>query len=427
MAGVGLTDLNGWYKTRYGEAQKLVPEWAVLQGMFPFQERKQLGKDFREPIFLRREQGLTLVNGSNLGTIQTLNAAIPLHSEEAILVSNEIHMRSQIAYGAIAAAWNSGPAAFGSAMDEVILGLDESHRTNVEILMLYGGNSSIGQAASFSGSGTTRTVTISSASWAPGIWSQIEKALVDVYDAVGGTKLNTNATVEFTNIVNPDLKTILITGNSSDMTAIAASPTPVFVLIGAGGATAGSMQGVDAIVTNTTSLFNISAATYSLWKSQSYALPTAAPLTMSGIHAATTRVVNRGGYGNITYLLNPYSWQDICDDQSALRRYTDSTKSEMQNGTMELVFYGTNGGKMTLRPHPMVKAGEAFGLMEDEWVRAGVSDLTSKLPGVGNDDFFLEIPDKTGCEIRNFSSQFVYCRKPAKQVKITNIVPRSAP
>lgn len=426
MAGVGLTDLNGWYRTRYGEAQKLVPEWAVLQGMFPFQERKQLGKDFREPIFLRREQGLTLVNGSNLGTIQTLNAAIPLHSEEAVITSNEIHMRSQIAYGAIAAAWNSGPAAFGSAMDEVILGLDESHRTVAEILMLYGGASSIGTAASFSGSGTSRTVTLTSASWAPGIWIQLEKALIDVYDAVGGTKLNTNATVEMTSVVDPDAKKILITGNSTDMTAIAAATNPVFVLVGAGGATAGSMHGVDAIVTNTGSMFGINASTYGLWKGNTYAV-SSVPLTMGAIHSATTRLVNRGGYGEITYLLNPFAWQDVMDDQAALRRFSDSTKTEMVNGTTELKFYGTNGSAMTLRPHPMVKCGEAFGLMVDEWVRAGVSDLTNKLPGVGNEDFFLEVPDKTGCEIRNFSSQFIYCRKPAKQVKITGIVSRGAP
>lgn len=425
MAGVGLTDLNGWFKTRYGEAQKLVPEWAVVQGMFPFQERKQLGKDFREPIFLSREQGATLVNGSNLGTIQTLNAAIPLHSEEAVLVSNEIHMRSQIAYGAIAAAWNAGPAAFGSAMDEVILGLDDSHRFRVETLALYGGASSIGAVlTSTNVSGGIYDIVMTSASWAPGIWVQGVNMLVDIYDTVGGTKRNTANDVTVTN-VTLSTKTVRLSGNAGEMGTVAAGDVICFK--GAGGASYGSMHGIDAIVTNTGTLFGISAATYSLWKSNSYALPSAAPLTMSGIHAAAGLCVQQGGYGDITFLLSHFSWIDLMDDQAALRRYSDKTKSGMENGTNELVFYGVNGGAMRLKPHPMVKAGEAFGLMEDEWVRAGVSDLTNKLPGVGNDDFFLEVPDKTGCEIRNFSSQFVYCRKPNKQVKITNIVPRSAP
>lgn len=425
MAGVGLTDLNGWYKTRYGEAQKLVPEWAVLQGMFPFQERKQLGKDFREPIFLSREQGATFVNGSNLGTIQTLNDAIALHSEEAVLVSNEIHMRSQIAYGAIAAAWSAGPAAFGSAMDEVIMGLDDSHRYRVEALMLYGGASSLGAVlTSTSVSSGVFDIVMSSASWAPGIWVQGKNMLIDVYDTVGGTKRNTSNNVTVSRVTT-STKTIRVTGDNTELGTIA--PGDVITFKGAGGATAGSMQGVDAILTNTGALFGIDAATYGLWKANSYALASAAPLTMSGVHAAIARIVENGGYGNVTVLVSHYSWVDLMDDQAALRRYTESTKSEMSNGTNELKFFGVNGGTMVIRPHPMVKAGEAFGLMEDEWVRAGVSDLTSKLPGVGNDDFFLEIPDKTGCEIRNFSSQFTYCRKPCKQVKITNIVPRSAP
>lgn len=426
MAGVGLTDLNGWFKTRYGEAQKLVPEWAVLQGLMPFQERKQLGKDFREPIFLSREQGATFINGSNLGTIQTLNSAIPLHSEEAVLTSNELHMRSQIAYGAIAAAWSSGPAAFGSAMDEVILGLDDSHRYRIETLMLYGGASSIGKVlTSTSVSSGVFDLVITSATWAPGIWQQGLNMLVDIYDTVGGTKRNTSNDVTVS-VVTLDTKTIRVTGNNTELGTVAANDVICFK--GAGGSSYGSMHGVDAIVTNTGSLFGISAATYSLWKSQAYALPSAAPLTMSGIHAAAGRVVQAGGYGDITFLLSHFAWIDLMDDQAALRRYTDSTKSEMVNGTNELKFYGVTGGTMTLRPHPMVKAGEAFGLMTDEWVRAGVSDLTNKLPGTGGmDDFFLEVPDKSGCEIRNFSSQFVYCRKPCKQVKITNIVPRSAP
>lgn len=425
MAGVGLTDLNGWYKTRYGEAQKLVPEWAVLQGMMPFQERKQVGKDFREPIFLSREQGATFVNGSNLGTIQTLNDAVPLHSEEAVLVSNELHMRSQIAYGAIAAAWSAGPAAFGSAMDEVILGLDDSHRYRVEALMLYGGASSLGAVlTSTSVSSGVFDIVFSSASWAPGIWVQAKNARIDVYDTVGGTKRNTSNDVVVSRVTT-STKTIRVTGDNTELGTIAAGDVVCFK--GAGGSSYGSMHGVDAILTNTGSLFNIDAATYSLWKANSYPLASAAPLTMSGIHAAAGRVVENGGYGDLEFLVSHYSWIDLMDDQAALRRYTESTKSEMQNGTNELKFFGVNGGSMTIRPHPMVKAGEAFGLMTDEWVRSGVSDLTNKLPGVGNDDFFLEVPDKTGCEVRNFSSQFVYCRKPCKQVKITNIVPRSAP
>lgn len=429
---VAITDLNGWYKTRYGEKQKLVPEFAVLQQLIEFEQRKQLGKDFREPIFLRRSQGVTFNSGSNLGTIYTLNAAIPLASVEAIVTPSEIVMREQLAYGAVAAAYNQGPEAFGSAMDEVILGLDESHRAFVEALMLYGASSTgLGVISAVAANdATSKKVTITSASWSPGLWAQMEKASFDVYASDGTTKRTANALMTFDGFSDVDNKVLILRGNATDVGNLAANDIIVFYQAGAPAtaiASGSTFVGVDAIVTNTGSLFNISAATYNLWKGNTYALPTAAPLTMSALHGAATRVVVRGGYGDITFLMSPYAWQDICDDQAALRRYADSNKKEFVNGATELTFYGTNGGKMVLRPHPMVKAGDCFGLMTDEWVRAGVSDLTDRLPGTGNEDFFLEIPDKSGFEIRNFSSQFVYCRKPAKQVKITNIVPRTAP
>ena len=167
-----------------------------------------------------------------------------------------------------------------------------------------------------------------------------------------------------------DNKVLILRGNGTDVGNLAAGDIIVFYQAGAPAtaiASSSTFVGVDAIVTNTGSLFNISAATYNLWKGNTYSLPTAAPLTMSALHGASTRVVVRGGYGDITFLMSPYAWQDICDDQAALRRYADTNKKEFVNGATELTFYGTNGGKMVLRPHPMVKAGDCFGLMTDEW------------------------------------------------------------
>lgn len=424
MAGVNLAALNGYYKTRYGEKQKLVPEWAVVQDMVEFEERATVGKDFREPLFLQRSQGVTFAAGANLGTIYTLNDSIPLQSQEAVLVPAEITMVESIAYGAIAQAQGAGPAAFGNAMDEVVLGLDESHRFFVEANCLYGQTSIATYTTVTADTATTLILTISAASWAPGIWAQAEKMLIDVYN--GTTLINTVAAIQVTTLVSTTLRQIKITGNASDITAITGTSNYNLVLRGAGGTTSQVMPGIDKILTNTGSLFGIDAATYNLWRSNILTLNNV-PLTMSGIHSAATAVVCRGGYGDMVFLVSPYAWQDLCDDQAALRRYGDDNRKEFVNGANELTFYGSNGGRMMLKPHPMVKAGEAFGLMTDNWVRGGATDLVNKLSGPNNDDFFLELPTQSGVQIRNFSSQFLYCRKPAKQVKITGIVSRSAP
>ena len=64
-------------------------------------------------------------------------------------------------------------------MDEVILGLDESHRAFVEALMLYGASSTgLGVVASIAANdATSKKVTITSASWSPGLWAQMEGQL----------------------------------------------------------------------------------------------------------------------------------------------------------------------------------------------------------------------------------------------------------
>lgn len=426
-ASVSLSTINGFTKTRYGQLRKSIPRWAIIQRLIKFEERARVGKDFREPLWLRGSQGVTFNAGSNLGTVYTLNAPISPQFEEAVLTPAEIMMREQLAYGAMLAAWSAGETAFGNLLDQIIFGMDEAHRFNVEALMLYGGTS-IGTVQTITANtATTLIVQLSAASWAPGIWCQGEKMLIDFYDVVGGTLQNTNAAFEFTSFNDIDNRKILITGNSSDVTTLGTgAQTWVITFRSAGGATAATMTGIDKILTNAGgTLYGINASNYNLLQSSSYAITTSA--TLSTFHTAATRVVQRGGYGKITFLMNPYVWQDLCDDQSALRRFKDDQKREYVQGAEELTFYGTTGAAMSLIPHPMVKQSEAFGLMLEEWIRGGVSDLTNRLPGAGDDNFFFDIPDKAGAEIRNFSSQFLYCPKPAKQIKVSGIVPRGAP
>lgn len=419
MAAVSTTDLNGYYKRVYGEKQKPLPEFAKVQEMFPYKKRAKIGQYFEEVVFVKRSQGITVAGTGVAGGAYALNDNIPLKSVNAQIDGTEIIMREQIGYGAIAAAESSGPAAFGSSFDEIVLGIEEAHRFYLELFLLYG-QTSIGTILTVGAdTATTRYWTLSIATYAPGIWTQAEGMKVDVYDAVGGTKINTNAAVYITTFSDPVARQVFVTGNATDLTNILA--THVIVPIGSG--VAGQVfAGLDKITTNTGTLFGISAATYSIWKGNTFDAG-AAPATMGTFHAASTRATVRGGMGAIEWLLNPYAWQDLCDDQAALRRYASESKQEFVNGTDAIKFYGVNG-VMTFQPHPMVKAGEAFGVQKASFIRGGASDLTTRLPGANNDDFFHEIQGYAGSEIRNYSSTFLYCRAPARQVKVFNIAPR---
>jgi hypothetical protein len=394
----GKTNLNGFYKTRYGEKQKLVPEWAILQELLPFKTKARTGKDFREPVFLKRSHGVTFAGGTTAGTIYDLNTAIAPQSEEVVVTAAEITMREQLAYGAISAAEGAGEEAFGAAMDELVLGLDESARFYVETLLAYG-QTNIGIIETVTAdTATTKILTISKVSWAPGIWAQAEGMKLDVYDSTGVTKINVNAVSYFTSNYNPDARQILWTGHATDAGLLVAGQVLVFATSASGTASPMVFAGLDKIITNTGTLFGISAATYGLWKGNILDAGSN-PATMSTFHSAAIRAA-RGGQGDLVFLLNTYAFQDLADDQAALRRYAEKTKGKFENGASDLVYYGAQGGKMTFRPHMCLKAGDAFGIMPDKWVRGGDTDLVDKLTGPNNDHFFSEIADKSGVEFR---------------------------
>lgn len=412
------TDLNGIAKRVFGDISRAVPAWGTMQKRMPFKQRAKIGSEYEELVILRRPQGIT-TQKTSAGTIYTLNDARAPKSEPARLSGTEIIMRDQVAYGLVAAAQKAGPTAYESAVSEILMGLAEQHRYFLETMMLYGQSSNgIGRIESVSGAGTTRDWVITKAQWAPGLWVQAENATLDVYNNHSGTKRNTNAVIVVTG-VNTDTRTVSVSGNAADLTAVVAGDMIVFE-----DQDSESFYGADAIISNTGSLFGISATTYSLWKGNTRDVG-AAPLTLAQLHSGVTQAAVKGGLGDMLVLLNTFAWQDLIDDQGALRRFAGETKKEYVQGAEAISFYGSNGGKLEIMPHPMVKCGDAFAFCTDDWIRGGESDLTNALPGTSNEDFFHEIPNQSGFEVRNFSSQFLLCKRPARQLKISNILPRS--
>lgn len=412
------SDLNGIAKRVFGDISRAIPAWALMQERMPFKERAKIGSEYEELVILRRPQGIT-ANRTGAGTIYNLNGARAPKSEPARVSGTEITMRDQIAYGLAAAAEKAGKAAYESAVAEILLNLAEQHRFFLETMMLYGQSSDgIGRIASFSGSSTTRAIVLTPAQWAPGLWVQAENAEIDIFQNKGGTQRNLLATIIVTS-VDTDTRTINVSGNATDLSAIANGDMIVFR-----NQDTESFYGADAIIQNTGTLFNISATTYSLWKGNTRNAG-GAPLTLAQLHSGVTQAAVKGGLGDMTALVNTYTWQDLIDDQGALRRYAGETKTEYTQGAKGIKFFGSNGGTLEILPHPMVKCGDAFAFVTEDWIRGGETDLTNRTPGSDNEDFFHELPGQTGFEVRNFSSQFLLCKRPARQLKINNILPRS--
>lgn len=418
-AGVTIEAGNhqAWYKNRYGKKNDNLPLVAKIQEAIPFQERAKTGRAYVEPVKLTASHGLTIKGGTARGTIYAYNEALSPEMDEVSISGCEVTLRDKISVGALAAAMG-GDTSYGPIVDETIVGLAKSHRAYLEVFMLYG-QSTVGVVSGTPAtSGSNKVITIATAHWAPGIWARGENMRIDALSALGGT-LRSNAAplvVEAIDFVN---RKITVSGDAGDLGDIADGD--VLVVRDADG-TNGIFTGIDKVCTNTGELHGIDAAVYSMWKGNVKTV-NSVPLTMGVIHSATVDAVDRGLEGEMTWFVPTRSWQNLVDNESALRRYAEMNGKEYKTGANKLTFLGANGGALHITPHSGVKWGEAFGIVSEDWVRGGESDLVDTLPGTPKDQFFHNIPGYSGFEILNYSSQFLFCRAPHRQVKITGILP----
>lgn len=407
------TTLDGWFKERYASApQDLVPDFSIVAEDVPFGTAAKLGEKFIENVRVRRSQGHTFY-GTGLDAF-TLNSPVSGQRKPAEIQGTQYVLREQVAYGVIASARNSQDA-FGNAFDDIVKDMVNSAGFARELCLLYGG-SDIGTMASATGSGTTRDVVISEATWAPGLWAQMEGALVDAYSAAGGTKRNSNDDITIT-AVDAANRTVSISGNSTDLSGITYS-SDVFIPKGADG---NWFDGLDVLVPNSGTMHGIDATTYGLWAGNSVAAGSAA-LTFAKVQQAATEILVRGGMGKLCCYLSPYTWTDLNDDLAGLRRYVnDHGKGEVSYGTKAISYYGV-GGEIELKPHPMVKAGEAFLVNPKMLRRVGATDTTFSLGVEGQSErFFRELDDSAAFELRSYWHQALLNKRPACHAKITGI------
>jgi hypothetical protein len=411
--------LSGLFKEVYrDDVMNLEPDAVKILKIVPFEEgEKQPGNKYHQPVILSNEQGFTYA-AFNAGAF-ALNGAIALAMQDAQVSSSQILLQSQISYDAAARAETSKKA-FKKATRLIVENMVESMSKRVEIACLYGATG-LATCSSSANAGTTSTViTISLATWATGIWAGSEGAQLDYYSSAGVLK-NSNAALVIS-AVNITNRTITVTGNGTDITAVDSDiSSPGSGKLYWYGAYGNEMSGLDKIITNTGTLFNISAATYALWAGNTYGAGSAA-LTMGKLLSANSLAVQRGLNEDATVMLNPDTWTNVMSDLAALRRYDGSySKSQLSNGTEALEFHAQNG-KLNIVSHNIVKQGEAFIFPHKKAMRIGAWDISFKTPGKTEEEIFMQLQGYAGYELRNYTDQHFFMETPARCVKITGII-----
>lgn len=427
MNGAGST-LNGLFRQKYNkEVKSLIPDFGILQKRIPFSQAKLLGDFYHVPVVVADEHGFTY--GGATGANYNLNASIAMQLQDAQVAGSELTLTSGASYGAVSRSQNKGDGAVEKLVDLLMERMKASAAKRVEIAMLYGQSlTGIGKIASQTGSSTSRAWTLTNATFAAGIWAGMENCQLDVYltGSFSSGAVNTNAPIVVSS-VDFGNRIINVTGNATDLTNIDADiATGAILFFYGAGATASvagmEMVGIDAILVNTGTLFNVSASTYNLWKAQTYDC-LSGELSMAKLLAAIALPVARGLLSDVQVLVAPDSWANLNADLGAQRIFDDSyDQKKGEKGFSSIFYYGQNG-KIEIISHPMVKRGEAFVLPLDLIQRVGSTDIAFRGEGpVGEEDYFFQNTSTNGWTIRAYTDQGLLIEAPAQCVKLINIV-----
>lgn len=346
------------------------------------------------------EQGITY---SNSGDAFALDAAVAGQLKEASIVSSEMVLRSRISVAAASRSMTS-EAAFEQSTKFLVRNMLRSMTKRVEVGMMYGGVG-IGTVGSLPGGSV---INITTSEWAPGVWVGGEQMKIEIYDATLAT-LRGAAQVTAVSMQNQSI--------TVDAIPAGTVATDVIFYKSAKGQ---EFLGVHSIISNTTTLFGINGANYSLWTGNVYSAGSST-LSFAKLQDAISRAVEKGLDSAVLVLVNPRTWSDLLTEQAALRMYDQSySVNNLDNGSQEIVFYGQNG-KIEIVSSIYCKQGYAYVLSLECFERIGSTDITFNRPGAEG-KFFRELEEANGYELRAYCDQALFCYAPGHNVLINNIV-----
>lgn len=398
-------NLNGLFKQVYADNLKdLIPDGVKLYNMIKFNSKHKTGDLYNQPVILGMEHGVTFA--ADTDDAFTLEDAVQGAIKNASVRGNALVLRSRIGYKAISASMGS-EAAFESATKYLVTNMLRSITKKLEIELLYG---QAGYATVASAVGAV--VTIPAAQWAPGIWAGAEGMPVDIRDVTGVTSRLVATILS----VNFDNRTITL---SADAAAAGVVATDVIHHKGAYGNEFVGIHNILLLQTGT--LFGISRTTYQLFRGNVYTTG-GDELSFDHLNMAVSRAVEKGLDSEVKVLINPRTWADLLTEQSALRHYDSSYSSkQFEQGAEGLVFHSQNG-KMEIIPSIYVKEGFAYMLDVSTWMRVGSQEVDFIKSGHAQGEYFTQLPDVAGYELRCYADQALFCNAPSRNVIIQGIV-----
>lgn len=409
MAQVNSPDsLAGLFKEVYSKLGlvQACPTWAVCQDRFPFEKGEAIGEAYVVAVTLTKEGGFTYAPsmGSNaVPASPTPIAATVLHAK---IQSYAIYLASQLAYAAAARAAAQGKAAFKSAYAAVLSNMKFSHMYRLECSLLYG-RDSIGKV----GGNTSGVLDIDEDTFAPGIWGAgLKGSILQAWTAITESATQHDGDLTISEVSISD-RTVTVTGTNS---AVVDGDYLYFKSSRTSSAW-NECAGLHHILINAGELFEIDAADYDAWRSQSYDV--SGQVSLTAIMRLAAKCQSYGLEKAILFIA-PERFADLAADEAALRRYNDSG-SQAKRGPKGIM-YDMGGVSIEIVSHPMIKLGHAFMLPSMEVHRIGSTDVTMALPG-SNEELSVNVSNSTAIEFRSMSDQGIFIEVPARAGLLENL------
>lgn len=390
-------DYSALFKEVFGDKPvEAIPDFGILIRDIPFSSEYAIGNRFEVPVALSDEAGFTFASYSDDTSGVTLNAAAPGTLLQAQVQGSTIYLRSQIGTLTLQRAAAAGKKAFASALTTLYSSMVRAMTRRLEATMLLGG-CGLGVVSGNS----TGVLTITDASWAPGIWCGAQGTVLEAFTATsGGSQHNGDLTISAVNYTN---KTITVTGTSSSVVA-----NDYLFYKGARGK---EQLGIKYILTHSGTVFNIDNSAYDLWAGKQHAVGGA--VSRAEVLKGAAKAVNGGLLDPANLYISPVKFAVLLEDEATLVRHSGK-ETDMPNGASGIEYAFVNG-KITVKSHPMVPEGEAFLFNPKQCLRIGATDMTFKRPG-RQDDVYLEVANSPSTEIRMMADCQVFLKLPAQAV-----------
>jgi hypothetical protein len=411
--------LNSHFKEIYADnIVDLIPESVKLYNSIDFiSADKQNGQDYIQPVSLGLEHGFSY--GGSDGTAFALQDAVQSTHKRAQIRGHEMVLRSFLSVGAASRSQNS-KGAFVQETKFIVENMLKSFVRRLEVQLMYG-QVGLGVVESIDVAGTT--IKVEDHEWAAGIWSGTERMPIEIFAPALASSKGSAAIVSY----NFDTKELVI---DTDLSATVAAGDVIRYKGSAVVGTEREFAGLHKIISNTSTLFNIDASAYALWKGNVVEVGTdfagnEARISFEKIEKGIARSMEKGLDEDVELLLNPNNWTDLLTEQVAKRQFDSSYSSDkMKNGAKELEFV-IMGSSVKVKSSIYAKEGYAYMYVPKDFMRIGSSDITFERPGLGGK--FLKLMEGfNGYEMRAYTDQALFTCCPGKTVLFTFIKPQAA-